>query len=63
MELIYLQFSSVLHLKKFREALPPRRVVILLPGNILLSEFTEKELELAETVGAILLNAKMSTGI
>jgi hypothetical protein len=61
--LVYLQFSSVRYLKKFRDTLPPRRVVILLEPNILMSEFTEKEIELAETFSACPVATEMTPSL
>jgi hypothetical protein len=63
MELTCLQFPTTLDLKKFRETLPPRRVVIMLGDNKILSEFSGKELELAETFEAILLQAETGAGL
>ena len=54
---IYLQFPSLADLKKFRDALPSRKVFILLGQNVLFAAFTEKEIHLAiEQHGAEIIN-------
>lgn len=60
MDFVYLEFNTVSDLKKFRDLLPPRRVVIVVAQKILMSEFTEKEIELAERMNGLLLNVNMN---
>lgn len=60
MDFVYLQFHTVAELKKFRDLLPPRRVVIVVGQKILMSEFTEKEIELAVRMKGSLLTVNMN---
>ena len=47
MQRIYLQFRCLADLKKFRDALPAKKVFILLQQNVLFAELSNREIDLA----------------
>jgi hypothetical protein len=47
MQLVYLQFDSLLHLKKFTEKFPLKKVFIMLDKQVLLAQLSEKEVDFA----------------
>ena len=57
MQLVYLQFDSLAHLKKFTEKFPMKKLFIMLDKQVLLAQLTEKEVEFArEKFSAEVLN-------
>ncbi len=58
MQLVYLQFGSLAHLKKFTEKFPLKKVFIMLDRQVLLANLSEKEIDFAvEKFQAEVLNA------
>jgi hypothetical protein len=47
MQLVYLQFDSLAHLKKFTKKVPSKKVFIMLDRQVLLAQFSDKEIEFA----------------
>lgn len=61
MQLVYLQFDSLTHLKKFTGKFPLKRVFILLEQQVLLAQLSEKEIEFAmKEFQAEVLNSPVS---
>ena len=47
MQLVYLQFDSLAHLKKFTEKFPMKKLFIMLDKQVLLAQLSEKEIDFA----------------
>jgi hypothetical protein len=61
MQLVYLQFTSLTHLKKFTQKFPLKRVFIMLEQQVLLAQLSEKEIEFAiEKYQAEVLNTPVA---
>lgn len=48
MQLVYLQFDSLSHLKKFTRKFPLKKVFIVLGQQVLLAQLSEKEINFAK---------------
>lgn len=60
MQLVYLQFDSLAHLKKFTGKFPLKKVFILLEQQVLLAQLSEKEILLAmEKFQAVVLSSPL----
>jgi hypothetical protein len=61
MPLVYLQFDSFSHLKKFTRKFPLKKVFIMLDQQILLAQLSEKEISFAkEEFNAAVVNTPVS---
>ena len=47
MQLVYLQFTSLAHLKKFTQKFPLKKIFIMLEQQVLLAQLSEKEIDFA----------------
>lgn len=58
MQLVYLQFDSLAHLKRFTEKFPSKKVFIMLDRQVLFAQLSDKEVDFAvEKFAAEVLNA------
>jgi hypothetical protein len=61
MQLVYLQFDSLSHLKKFTRKFPLKKVFILLDQQVLLAQLSEKEISFAvEEYNAAVINTPVA---
>lgn len=61
MQLVYLQFDSLSHLKKFTRKFPLKKVFIMLDQQVLLAQLSEKEISFAiEEYNAAVVSAAIA---